>query len=112
MVDLLVSLVFAAIGYVIVKKLIQKLIEENNKVNGQTAIETLTDNKTILVDGEVVETEFNVSDSEDEELARITKKEVPIEKPVLDKTSLWLFAIPIAWLVLQWFSELISGFLR
>lgn len=114
-INLFIALIMATIGYLLVRFLIKKLVEEDKKVNGVSASASLQSGEaqTILVDGKEIETNVTISQTEqsDETLAEKQPEIKPQEKKPMDTKTILLFALPIAWMVINWFLAFVSGFL-
>ena len=108
--DLVIALIFAAVGYFAVKKLIALIIAEDNKLNGLNK-ENL-ESSTIKVDGKEVETQMLVEgevqtdktmqENAAEVTVQKTKEPIPISITIM-------FVLAGAYFAFEWFSSLLIG---
>ncbi len=107
--NLFIAILFAAVGFILVRILLKMIKKENDRINGTNA-SALEGEQVVLVDGKEVETEVVVT-AEGETAENIEQKQN--EKPVSKDSkiaTIICFAIPIGWMILEWFLALIAGF--
>ena len=112
--NLTIALVFAAVGFMIVRFLMKKMIQEDKKINSCVLNENKADS-AVLVDGVEIKTTMTVSDNqyaiEEDELLKkpIKTDEKSEDNEPMTLTTKFLFAIPIAWIILTWILTFLSG---
>ena len=115
MINLFIALVMAFIGYLLVKILIQKIVKENEILNGKNTLVAESEVQTILVDGQEIETSVEVTSSNEEESFENIKDNANSndkneKKKSMSLTEVLLFAIPIGWMIIEWIYSLLQGF--
>lgn len=112
-ITLSVSIIMAIIGYFLVRFLMKKIIEEDKKVNSNVACDVAQSQvETLVVDGETVETVLTVSNTQEndsEEDFDTNKVANESDKKSMTAGEILLFAIPIVWMIFQWFFSLLQG---
>lgn len=111
-IDLLIAVIFAYVGYLCFRYLKNKIIAENEKLNGKPA-DPETSNATILVDGQEQSATLMVDGAVVEE--KTEAESATVEEPKNKKESvsigtIVLFALAGMWLVYDWITVLLSGF--
>lgn len=112
LVELITAVIFALIGFAILKWLLKKIKQESSKINDVAAENS---NTTILVDGKeqaaVMEIDGNEVGHDDEQNLTEGDGEKKIEsKPSVSFGTIALFAISGAYLIFEWVLALLQGF--
>lgn len=114
MFSLISAVIFAVLGYFAVRALIRKMLNENERVNGQKATSDLEGVTTINVDGNEVKTTMMIDDEELDSQDKGLEQVVP-GTGVEEKTkaisipTIVLFALSGAYLIFEWVSSLLVG---
>lgn len=107
-VDLVISVVIAAIGFFLVQKLITAITKESDKING---VEESKENSTIKVDGDAVAIEMSVDgeptavETEENESGEVKVE----EKPKFTMSIVIMFVVSAAFFAIEWLTALLSG---
>lgn len=114
-ITLSIAIIMAIIGYFLVKFLMKKMIEEDKKINGN-APSDLTQSQVgvVAVDGKEVETVLTVSQSQENAAAEnnaAAKIADENDKKPMSAGEKLLFAVPIVWMIFEWFLSLVQGFI-
>lgn len=105
MVNLFVALAMAFVGYLIIRKLIQAVEAESNKLNLVPA-----ENSFIVVDETEVKVEMTLDGEKLEENNQAVQTETPkTEKEKTPISIIIMFALSGAYFVIEWFSALLTG---
>ncbi len=116
LIELIISLLWAYVGYCIVKRLIKKVIEESDRLNstGSLALSENSAETTISVDGEAEQTIMKVSDSENfgesSTAASSADGKETKEKQKLSIPCIVMFVASGLYLVAEWIISLLDGF--
>lgn len=104
LIDLVVALITAWAGYYILKLILKKIFQENEKLNGnENTNESLT---SIKIDGDETPVEMSI-----EGTAVNENREVKKERPKIPKTAIVLFVLAGIYLIGTWGFYTILGFI-
>ena len=105
-----IAIIFAIVGYLIVKWLIQKVLQEDSVIN--RAKQEVQENATIVVDGKEVQTQMIVEGEEQiEETSQENSVNVDVKKekePVPFSVTL-MFVLAGAYFAFEWLVALLTG---
>lgn len=105
MINLFIAVLMAFVGYLIIKRLIKAVEEENNKLNLIS-----TENSTIVVDETEVKVEMTLDGEKLEEKNSSIQGNLPkTEKEKMPLSVIIMFAISGAYFVIEWLSSLLTG---
>ncbi len=107
LIDLIIALVVAWAGLYFLKIIFNKIIKENEKLNGKEEDKELV--TSIVVDGESQEVEMSIDGAEVSEVNDDVKKPKQ-EKPNISGVTIAMFAISGVYLLLEWILGTISMF--
>ena len=110
-VDVVIAAILAYVGFEILKWLLKKVLEENDKLNN--SIQKMEEEQTILVDGQEVVAEMVVEGTnevvEGDVVAASGYTEKPEKQPVSAMTIV-CFAITGCYMLYEWIGYLLMGF--
>lgn len=105
LVDFIVALLFAVVGYYIIVSIIKQIKKENSKLNADIEQSKNTEENltSIKVDGNEQSVEITIDGK--------TSSEAKPEKPVLSSGTIAMFVISGIYLVLEWILGTLAGFM-